>query len=99
MNDPQCSDTDERGAESAASGRAADDEVADDLVIRASERIPSPVSGPAVVSRPVEIVREETATRTRSLDGTLLDARMSRLPRAGMWLNIHIYMNVMNVMR
>ncbi len=84
MNDPQCSPTDEGGAESADSGRAGDDVDDDDLVIRASERIPSPVSGPDAVSRSVEIVREETAARTRRLEGTLLDARMSRLPRAGM---------------
>ena len=92
MNEgPQCPHTDEAGA-------AFDDVSADDLIIRASERIPLPVLGPDVISRSIEIVREETATRIQRLEGTLLDARMSRLPRAGTCLNIHT-LDCMNVMK
>jgi hypothetical protein len=54
-----------------------------DIVIRASERIPSPVRGPSMAAPVREVVRRETAARTEALDGTILDARNMRLPRAG----------------
>ena len=63
--------------------RAVEDGNADDLILRASDRMPSPISGPEATPRTIEIVREETAARTQLLEGTPLDARMSRLPRAG----------------
>jgi hypothetical protein len=53
------------------------------IVIRASERIPSPVRGPSMAAPVHEVVREETAARTEALNGTILDARNMRLPRAG----------------
>jgi hypothetical protein len=54
-----------------------------EIVIRASERIPSPVRGPSVAAPAREIVRAETAARTEVLAGTVLDARTMRIPRAG----------------
>jgi hypothetical protein len=54
-----------------------------DIVIRASERIPSPVRGPSVAAPAREIIRRETAARTEVLGSTILDARNMRLPRAG----------------
>lgn len=68
-----------------------------DIVVRASERIPSPVVGPDASTCPVRVVREETAARTEVLNGTALDARLVRLPRAGELVKFtYVHPHVMN---
>jgi hypothetical protein len=77
MNDPQ----------DVEAGEGQNPASPDDIVVRASERIPSPVVGPDASTCPV---REETAARTEVLNGTALDARLVRLPRAGVCGQIYL---------